>query len=160
MKPAIRRTMRVATTFTGAAACVVAVNPAAIAATAQPAARAGHQQLLRIAIGENRRLSGSIRSGCGTAANTSHWLHIRTHTFGSSCYGFRGALSMSPYPNMRSFCGGTNFGAIWGSGNSGWSSYPFYSGNYFKKLPQNIEWFYVSRIAITGWHTANNYKCP
>src|ERR1700689_3688736 len=138
MKPGIKKAMRVATTFTGAAACVVGFNdPAAMAGTGQPA-QPGHQNHL-LAIAGNRRLSGSIKSGCGYA-NTSHWLHIGEPPGGGViCIGDRGLLDMSPWPNMHSFCGGTNYGVIWGHGpNVSWTTYFVYGpGTTFYRLPKS-----------------------
>jgi len=154
MKPGIKRTMRVATTFTGAAACAVAFNPAAMAGTARPV-QPGHQQdLRRVAIPDNRRLSGSIRSG----ACAAEWLHIGVNGTGPVCIGYKGLLDMSPYPNMHSFCGGTNSGYIWGNGTLGWSYYHFEPGTYFWHLPKSIPWFYVSEVGIAGWRGSD--KCP
>jgi hypothetical protein len=159
MKPGIKRTMRVATTFTGAAACGVAFNPAAMAATAQPVA---HQQLRRIAIAENRRLSGSIRESAGcAAANASHWLHVSEGPgFGPVCFGFRGLLLTSPLPDMHAFCGGTNSGYIWGTDNlhSYAVYYHFGQGTYYYHPPKSEKYFYVSEIGIVGWKGGD--KCP
>ncbi len=101
MKSGIKKTMRVATTFTGAAACAVGFNnPAAMAGTARPAAQAGQQQLHRIALAENRRVSGSIREA--NCASHSHWMHMGGPQGSVGCIGFKGLLGMSPYPNLRS----------------------------------------------------------
>jgi hypothetical protein len=159
MKPGIKKTMRVATTFTGVACAVAFNNPAALAATGQPAAQPGHQQhLRRTAIAGNKRLSGSIReSTCGNP-NTSHWLHIGLPYREVTCIGFQGQLLMSPYPNMRSFCGGNNRGVIGGKPELGRSYYDFGPGNYFYQLPKSVKWFYVSDVTIWSW--SRNDRCP
>jgi hypothetical protein len=158
MKPGIKKTMRVATTFTGAAACAVAFNPAAMAATGQPAAQPGHEQhLRRMAIAGNTRLSGSIRQG---SCAKSHWLHIKSKYNGGECFGFRGLLLLSPYPNMRAFCGGNNSGYIWGNDNL--HSYQVYQhfgrGTTYYSLPKSVAYFYASEVGIAGWSGTNT--CP
>jgi hypothetical protein len=155
MKSGIKKTMRVATTFTGAAACAVAFNPAAMAATGHPGARPG-DQLLRVANG-NRRLSGSIRQG---ACTDSNWLHIRQPDNSGTCFGFKGLLLLSPWPNMRAFCGGNNSGYIWGYDNlhSYEVYYHFGHGTYYYNLPKSEKYFYVSEVGIAGW--AGGDKCP
>jgi hypothetical protein len=163
MKPGIKRTMRVATTFTGAAACAVAFNPAAMAATGPPAAQADHQQQLRrFAIAGNTRLSGSIRESAGCdGANVSHWLHVSEGPgFGAVCFGYRGLLLTSPYPDMKAFCGGNNSGYIWGTDNvhSYTVYYHFGHGTYYYKPPKSEKYFYVSEIGIAGWKGSD--KCP
>jgi hypothetical protein len=149
MKPAIRRTMRVATTFTGAAACAVAFNPAAMAATAR---------LAQPGIAENHTVSGNIHSGTCAGPNASHWLHIGGPYGSRTCIGFAGVLDLSPYPNMRSFCGGNNSGGIWGSGPKGPGIYSFHPGTYFWHLPRSSAYFYVSIIELLFWKGGD--KCP
>jgi hypothetical protein len=151
MKSGIRRTMRVATTFTGAAACAAAFNPAAMAATGQPAARADHQQQLRnFAVAGNTRLSGSIREA---ACSNSHWLHIEGPHDSGECFGGHGLLLLSPYPNMHAFCGGNNSGYIWGTDNlhSYTVYYHFGRGTTYYVLPKSEKWFFISELGIAGW---------
>lgn len=156
MMPGIKRTMRVATTFTGAAACAVAFNPAAMAATGRPAAHTGHQQLRRIAIAGNKRLSGSIHEG----SCAPEWLHIGLGAYGANCFGYRGIMDLSPYLIMHSYCGGTNSGYIWGSDNlHDYTVYQnFHPGNYFYHLPKSVLWFVVSEIEIRSWRGTD--RCP
>jgi hypothetical protein len=155
MKPGIKRTMRVATTFTGTAVCAAAFNPAAMAATSPPP-HAGHQQLRAIANTGNKRLSGSIvEGGCAP-----EWLHIGTGAYGADCFGYRGLMDLSPWPIMHSFCGGTNSGYIWGQDNlHSYTVYDnFHPGTYFYHLPNYVKWFLVSEIAILSWR--GNDRCP
>jgi hypothetical protein len=153
MKPGIKKTMRVATTFTGAAACAVAFNPAAMAGTAGPAAAA------QPGIAANHRISGSIREAqCG--AGTSQWMEIKGPYNSVTCFGHRGILSLSPWPNMRAFCGGNNSGYIYGHDNlHSYTVYDHYGhGTYFWHLPSNVKWFYVSEVINIGWSGPD--KCP
>ena len=160
MKPGIKRTMRVATTFTGAACTVAAFNnPAAMAGTGRPAAQPGYQHNVPRIVGGNTPLSGSIRVGNCADTNASHWLHIESPYNGGSCYGYRGLLLLSPWPNMRAYCGGNNSGVIWGWDNL--HSYEVYvtfgQGTTYAHLPKSNEWFYISELGIEGWH--GNDKC-
>jgi hypothetical protein len=135
---------------------VVAFNNPAMAATGKPA-QTGHQNSLR-RIAANKRLSGNITSGC-QYANTSHWLHIAEPPGGDVvCIGNRGLLDMSPYPNMHGYCGGTNYGVIWGNGEQGWSYYTYGPGKTFAHLRAGSTWFYVSEIAVSRWTGTD--KCP
>jgi hypothetical protein len=151
--------MRVAMTFTGAAACAVAVNPAAMAATGKAEAHAANQLRRAVADGD-KRLSGNIRESNCANPNVSHWLHITLHTgYGSSCFGYHGLLDLSPYPNMASFCGGNNSGIIWGQTNGPKSSFLFHdNGTFFYKLPKSYAYFYVTELGISQWH--GMAKCP
>jgi hypothetical protein len=146
MKSGIKKTMRVATTFTGAAAtCAVGFNnAAAMAGTAGPAAAAQPD------ITANHRISGSIKeSACG---DHSHWMHVQGPE-SATCFGFKGILSLSPWPNMRAFCGGNNSGYIYGHDNlHSYTVYDHYGhGNTYYNLPSSVRWFYVSEVENTGW---------
>jgi hypothetical protein len=151
MKPGIKKTMRVATTFTGAACAVAFNNPAALAGTAGPAAAA------QPGIAANHIISGNIREA---ACTNSNWLHVEGPYNSGECFGFRGILSVSPWPNMRAFCGGNNSGYIYGHDNL--HSYTVYNhylhGTYYYHLPSNVKWFYVSEVENIGW--GGNDKCP
>lgn len=152
MRPGIKKTMRVATTFTGAACAVVFNNPAALAGTAGPAAAA------QPGIAANHRISGSIReAGCGSH---SHWMHVEGPEDSVNCFGYRGILSLSPWPNMRAFCGGNNSGYIYGHDNlHSWTVYNHFGhGTTFYHLPSSVRWFYVSEVTNVGW--SGNDKCP
>lgn len=157
MRSGIKKTMRVATTFTGAAACAVAFNPAAMAAAGQPA-QTGHQQLDRMA--GNRRISGHIRSDDCENPNESHWLHIEGPYGSGECFGFSGILSLSPWDNMQAYCGGTNSGIIFGAATDGPKSYYSFkdNGTYYYHLPKSVTYFYVNRVMISQWH--GSAKCP
>lgn len=106
MKPSIKKaisgkTMRVATTFTGAAACAVAFGPPAMAGTVHSA----HQPAL-----ERLRPRSVVGESC--RPGTSHWLHLANNKQSDRCFGFSGTLHVSYY--TTSYCGGTNYGWIAG----------------------------------------------
>jgi hypothetical protein len=154
MKPGTKRVMRVATTFTGAAAAAVALNPAAMAATGKAEAHATNQ-LRRAVTHGNRRLSGSIREGDCT---NSHWMHLEQPYNSGECFGYHGLLDLSPYPNARAYCGGNNSGIFWGSGPGNNSYYWFYQGKTYAHLPKTSPYFYVREIGIIAWKGEDT--CP
>jgi hypothetical protein len=157
-KTTVKKTMRVATVFSGAAACATAFGPAAAAATAAtaPAGHAPGGINIRFDRGRPKMplhgarpaytvLSGNIEStmNCG---NTPKWVHTKFTTEYSVCFGFKGSLSYSTYPLVVSKeCGGTNHGFIESPHGD---KYHFYSGNYFVRLPFNS----VSWVHISGWN--------
>jgi hypothetical protein len=102
MKSAVRKTMVVATAFTGAAACAAAFMPSAALATTQQAARPDLK----------------VNSGC--ADGTSDWLHMYeiSPLSLSVCYGWSrtetwGHMGDTGFSQIA-YCGGNNFG--WFSG--------------------------------------------
>jgi hypothetical protein len=164
-RSAIARTMRVATTFTGAAACAAAFAPTAMAATHATATipyrkvPIAERDGLRGAIGRagaivEQPLVGSIRSGnCATTPNAEHWLHVEWYSvYGAgpylTCFGYKGVFGTSII--MTAQCGGTNHGAF----------YPgpltYVAGDYYRDFPDGR---YVSAISIAGW-TGNTTACP
>jgi hypothetical protein len=137
--------MRVATTFTGAAACAAAFAPAATAATHTTAGLAYH----KLPIAERHALrgvanTGSIRSAsCGTVP---HWLHVQWFSTGGAgpfltCLGFRGVFSTSI--EMAAQCGGTNHGKFFPG------SLTYGPGNTYRHFNPHR---FVSAISIAGWN--------
>lgn len=145
MKPATRKMMRVATTFTGAAACAVAFNPAARADTGQPAAQ--------LALAGDRTIEGSIHetNDCGYSPN-NHFFRIMDTAHTTSCFGWYGLLILSPWPNLSKYCGGNNTGVFWGSGPNGGNAYGFGPGSTWAYRRAGSAWFYVSELGISGWN--------
>jgi hypothetical protein len=99
MKPSTKalkgRTMRVATTFTGAAACAFAFAPMATAGTMAQA-----------------HPDNVVSGACGNG--TAHWLHLGNGAGGDRCYGDRGGGIRSKKYDTASFCGGNNIGSFTG----------------------------------------------
>jgi len=146
MKPAIKksavgRTMRVATLFTGAAACATAFAPTAMAGTAQqahPQARFLHN-------------SGSIQH-VWSCASTPHWLHLSISSHGAistQCWGFKGT---SDVKNGQSYlttgqCGGNNYGIlITKSGHD----IGYGAGTYYRRIMK-----YVISLENEGWYKSS-----
>jgi hypothetical protein len=137
------RTMRVATTFTGVAACAFAFAPTAMATTA-------HQpQIKDNTIGPLNTVNGS----CG-GANQSHWFHMGT-TATVTCYGNIGTANAGGYV-INSFCGGNNIGYFSGKGSKGKKKVTFGTGDFWAHVPSAP--FAVSKVHISNW--TGGTKCP
>jgi hypothetical protein len=136
-KAASRKAMRVATVFTGAAACAVAFTPAAHAANLDPVRPAGTEW------------------GDCQGANQSHWLHIVTNN-SIYCLGGRGTYPLtdapySVYARVYSYCGGNNSGWFF------WSYarlVKFYAGTTYNTWARNNDGFplLTSEVSISTWH--------
>lgn len=151
MKPSSRRTasgktLRVATTFTGAAACAVAFAPAATAGTHPRTAQTGHRVLM---MGPDTVV---VKNHC--PAGTSDWLHLAYIGVGTGdiCFGYSGSHYFGSDPfSIRSFCGGNNTGKIWGYNSQGREqSIPFGHGDTYAKVPGGNN-FLVTRVSLFGW---------
>lgn len=149
MKPRVKKAMRVATTFTGAAACAIGVGPAATAAT--------HTHQFPVMTPnirpDNNTEGGSCKGG------TSNWVHMaygypNTHDY---CYGFRGAIRVDFTYSM--ICGGNNIGWYSGRSDSGRGKYvdaTYHQGTTYARLPGAP--LYVSAIGINSF--SGTEKCP
>jgi hypothetical protein len=153
MKPDAKKTMRVATVFTGAAACAAAFAPSAMATT-KPAAveRLDHKLMLagkntlRGALGAPRN-SGSIRS-TNKCSTVPHWLHI-LWVNGSglvieTCVGFHGTISGPHAIKVFAQCGGTNIGYL----ASGTRHITYGPGNTYRTFTPSLN---VTKIHISRW---------
>jgi hypothetical protein len=154
MKPGIRKTLRVATTFTGAAACAAAFTPAAMAGTAHQARLGGKTITLpghrgiRHGIRPDNTGSIELTTSCGTVP---HWVHL-ANAGSEICAGFKGTFSFYRSPQIvTKECGGTNHGYLESPGGTKWD---FYSGTTFTTPPFSL----VSEIHISGWK--GNDACP
>src|ERR1700729_416819 len=121
-----RRTLRVATVFTGVAVAAVGMAQAANAQDGtNPAAKQTSRHLGR-AVGQAVRIDGSIKSvvNCantltakGFVDEDPTWLHISTINSGfghyiSVCFGYKGIMESPPGLGMYAECGGNNKGYI------------------------------------------------
>jgi hypothetical protein len=141
MKPGTRKAltgkkMRVATTFTGAAACAIAFAPHAAAATT-----ATHRPLLRA--------NTTIRERSCTASRDT-WLHIYNGSV-YRCFGYTGTLAY--LFTVVDFCGGENSGYLAGSLLDGDFSPRYFSRgtNYVTASPdKDFTLSAVDIVAYTG----------
>jgi hypothetical protein len=163
-----RKSMRVATIFTGVAACTVGLTQVANAqdlthAAAKPASKQVRNTLHPDNI-------GSIRdaSACGARGVDRTWLHVSTnfllgesrggspnYTYVTSvCFGFKGAYSSPPGIGINAECGGNNHGWL-GGVNGGESVFAqFGAGTTYR----NLYWSHLYAVDISGWN--GNDTCP
>lgn len=149
-----KRAMRVATIFTGVAACTVGVTQAA------------HAQGLRTdtaARPAGERLSGSIVSAIQCAENgiDKTWLHLSStayvgggYFYTSTCFGFRGQSQSPANKNVRAECGGNNHGFLLGANSGRSETFRFGPGTTYHGLYWNV----LTSVIISGWAGAD--KCP
>jgi hypothetical protein len=149
--------MRVATTFTGAAACALGFAPAANAVTATQAV-AGHGQYLNAI----HPYATHRSPDCGTA--TVHWLHVGNGTGGDVCFGDKGGTGVLPASERSlifSFCGGNNtcymFGYTEPNGGGRHVSQYFGHGNYYAYLKTP---FYLWSVAILNYSGTDGCGAP
>jgi hypothetical protein len=158
MKPTVKkaasgRTMRVATVFTGAAACAAAFTPATAAAGIghHAVARPGHQLRLDVAVAAADRIRSGPCSRLGSSAD------LRFKAFlGRICFGYAGIWTRHPGSgySVSQICGGNNFGSYGGYSKQGLGSFhsaEFRQGSTYVFLPWagTTDLTYVN---IQGWH--------
>jgi hypothetical protein len=142
-KPRPRRAMRVATIFTGVAACTVGTTQVANAHT-RPAVPAGH--------------TGSIRLAHDCAVNgiDHEWLHVSNPSspaptvpfVASNCFGFKGAYYSPPGVGINAECGGNNFGYLLGYKTDGDSwSFHYGPGTRYHTLKES----HLDTVTIYSW---------
>jgi hypothetical protein len=131
-----RKTMRVATLFTGAATAAIGFTQAATAAPGQ----AGTAKTTEVPTRPNIQTT----SNCFTSA-TKHWVHIEYWNANKFCAGFAGYLSWRPPRSLTRVqeCGGTNRGVI--SLTNGKLS-NFYPGTTYRRFAAD-----VSGLTIISW---------
>ena len=124
------KSMRVATTFTGVAACTVAFAPTANASSLR-----------------NRSCS----------RGTSNWLHIALSR-GDTCWGFKG-YDNTESPFSR-YCGGTNYGWFkWNSPYGTHATVHFGPGKTYAYVGGSPYYpLIMSEVRINSW--SGNDKCP
>jgi hypothetical protein len=153
------RAMRVATVFTGVAACTVGVTQAAQADGIRPQAGARAETGVRPA----GNTYGSIRDSldCGAQGKDKNWLHVSAtayYSFGyiynSVCFGYRGAYSSPPYTGARAECGGNNHGYLYGTNDGQYVSFRFGAGTGY----HGLDWSHLYQVWISGWAGAD--ACP
>lgn len=155
------RCLRVATVFTGAAACAVGFGPAA---NAQPVhAQAG----VALAPGAaHHRTRFQVRPDgeeTNCSAGKSTWFHLYSKSgLGSHiewCVGFSGYTPLNGIVTAQGFCGGNNSGSFLGS-NGVWHHFGHGTTIYLFKakngFPGSV--YEVQGVSIFSWKGAD--KCP
>jgi hypothetical protein len=146
MKPSSKKArsskkVRVATTFTGAAACAFAFAPAAAAGTTQPVAAApGHEAGAR---------PDGLEYAC--PGGTEHWLHLARVQGGDMCVGDVGKYPVSFPQSISRFCGGNNSGQFSGHPVNGGPKkiVHFGHGNYYATIRPVA--LIISHVDINKW---------
>jgi hypothetical protein len=141
-----RKSMRVATIFTGVAACVAPMAQAAHAQVTRPDAKLGP---------ENTRIAA-----CG---GRSTWVHMGYLTGGtgnytaySSCAGFVGGAGFTV--RLRGFCGGNNQGHLFGYTATANLNWHYGHGNYYALWAPSKSWGTTSDISLSRY--SGTLTCP
>lgn len=143
-KPRSRRSMRVATIFTGVAACTVGMTQVANAHI-RPAGPAGAF-----------KNSIQLAHDCAVDGIDHEWLHISNSsnpapeaTFvASNCFGYRGLYLSPPGVGINAECGGTNHGYLVGTQANGRSWSFFYGpGTTYHQLHEA----HLDYVVINSW---------
>jgi hypothetical protein len=149
-KSRAKKSMRVATIFTGVATLTTGMAQAADAQGTHAAVRSKNTG--RVAQPDGK-ITGSIEyvSDCGNYVNSnSTWFHYRTMSatiFSPYCFGFRGAYLSPPGVGLRSQCGGNNHGDLVGAKGGASVSATFGPGTTWRKL----NWSHFYLITIDSW---------
>jgi len=162
-----RKTMRVATVFTGVAASAVAMGQTANAQdTVQPGATHTSKHVGRTARTAVPAVveSGSIRAAYScNHRNIDHtWVHIWTEVYNvpyqeslvADCYGDKGTYLSPRGFGVIGVCGGENHGFLTGTNSGEYWVYDFTAGT--KYIPLSKGSLYA--IDIEGW--AGTDQCP
>jgi hypothetical protein len=138
-----KRSMRVATIFTGIAACTMAM---AYGGTAQAATHTPVKNTPKGTGLTNRpayATSGSIREVVSCGSNT--WLHVESEdNFGSFCFGFYGTSVPTNEVGMYAQCGGNNFGWL---SSADRTPIAYGTGTTYRTL----KWPHLDHVHISGW---------
>jgi len=162
-----RRSMRVATIFTGVAAATIGVAQVANAQAVRPANAQDHRPATMGGMRGMRPAAAlsSIRSSIDCTGNGKdpHWLHVSTaflDPFGGShvvsqCFGFKGYY-VSPPKTVGAFaeCGGTNHGFLVGAYGGRSKSFFYGPGTTYHTL----NWSHLYGVDINSW--TGNDACP
>jgi hypothetical protein len=140
VKSATRKKMRVASTFTGTAACAALFMPSAALATTQH--NLNKQDRMHAA-----RPDLKFNSGC--EYGTGHWLHFAEVSPNRSlCYGWSQNNATTASFSQVAYCGGNNYGTFYGINSHGQNkSVSFHQGTTYGRAGK----FYTSIIVINGY---------
>jgi hypothetical protein len=122
-KSRTRRSMRVATLFTGVAAATVGMTQLANAQdTAHIAAKPSSKHIGGAIRPETAATTIESAVACGAGHSHPNWLHVSTtiyneggsYFYTSLCYGFKGTVYSPTGTGVRTECGGNNYGYLAG----------------------------------------------
>jgi hypothetical protein len=151
-KAATSKTLRVATAFTGVAACAAAFGPTAMAATGQGATYKPDVAATTI----------EQKEGC--PGGTSDWLHLGDGPGNTDmCYGYTGTYTNADWAET-SYCGGNNYGWIdvQYPGSTGNTKITFHQGTTYAQIPYAgiNDPAIVRSVHISGWSGSDACKPP
>jgi hypothetical protein len=162
-----KKTLRVATMFTGVAALTVGVTQAA---NAEDVAHALTRPALKDnAIRPNARAYGNIKDyeDCAFHHVDPTWVHVATALWEytnsgnqyidrSVCFGGAGTYSSPPGRGMYGECGGNNYGTIAGYENGLYVGFNFKPGTKYAWFSPS--WSHYDTVVISKW--AGTDTCP
>lgn len=172
MKSAISRSrtkksLRVATIFTGVAAVTVGVTQAANAQDVAHAAAKPAPKHINNAVRPDGRINGTIQyyEDCADNHVDPTWLHVATALWiytnsgsqyiqRSVCFGGDGIYSSPPGRGISGECGGNNSGWIDGYNNGKSVSFNFKPGTKYAFF----DWSHYDDVLITKWQGTDT--CP
>jgi hypothetical protein len=140
--------LRMATVFTGAAACAAAFGPTAAAATT--AATAGKPLPANTEVTAGKLLPSIDEVDCN--ASEVHWFHLYwlpSADHGPTCLGYKGTKTVDH--SFEGWCPGTNWGWFTAVSYYG-TEYTSYFSPFFGYIPGPYSLpFYVLDVHISSW---------
>jgi hypothetical protein len=141
----MKKPLRMATVFTGAAACAAAFAPTAAAAATAPGTATGTATTTATA---GKPLPSNIDEIDCTASD-SHWVHLYWPGYadhGPTCLGYAGVKEVDH--SFVGFCPGNNYGVFTALTSSGTYFSHFFTPHTGKSLDFT---FYVISLEISHW---------
>jgi hypothetical protein len=162
-----RKTLRVATTFTGVAACAAAFVPTAAAAATTHRPQKTYDQHATGALRKGGAHPLAITEKDGCPGGTSDWIHLGYFKETDACFGGSGKATGSlnrPVYYATSFCGGNNLGWIsgylTGDNNDFWDHSILHGTTYFK-IPHTSQLGLATTVlSMYGWSGHDGCKFP
>jgi hypothetical protein len=154
-----RKSMRVATIFTGVACATFGVTQVANAQDAAKSVARHTSKRVGGAIHPAAKYDGSIRyaSDCGNRGIDKNWLHISVTSYSggedlatylSDCFGYAGTWLYPPRSGIRAECGGNNKGYLMGQEKNGDSWYlGFGPGTTYRTWNES----HLDNVTINSW---------
>ena len=155
-KSRTRKSMRVATLFTGAAAATVGMTQVANAQeTAHSAAKPSSKHIGRAMRPDAAATTIESAVACGAGRSHGNWLHVSTtvylqygsYFYTSFCYGFKGTIYSPQGTGARAECGGNNYGYLAGYVKAGAWALSFKPGTTYRAVNKS----HLSTVHISSW---------
>jgi hypothetical protein len=160
-KSTSRKSMRVATIFTGAAALTVGVTQVANAQDIAHSVGKGASKHIQRTVHPAGKVDGSIRyySDCGALGVHDEYMHYSTSVsygggvliYTSYCFGYYGVYVSPPGAGIRRECGGNNHGYLYGYEKGDEWSETFGPGTGYKNIFKTS----LYGVVINSWTGAD-----